>query len=405
MTSIGQRIYELRNKHNFSQGDLAEKLDVSRQTISKWENDQSIPELDKIIALCDIFNVTIDYIARGITAEQADSCNDGAQPVKEKEPSPVMIKIDPNKKYTKMLPVGLGAIYCLSLIITFSMELTSYFTFLGTVTLGQTYIALGLNMFIAVSLLSGRLKLVIGAITLRCIYSIVQMVQSTTDLLSILSLLSFISIILIYFVKDKKASRVIFIAAIALIVGCEAYGIYLSSKTIWQITPDIVSFASSLVSSNFWGIVDIVVKIGICIALYRSSNPLPCFEVPESEYLKKSDVYVNMTKHILLLAFTFGIYNLVWIYKTTQGINALYKEYDKDELSKVILCAFVPFYQIYWFYSEAKKLDKLFYEENKNISSFAVTTLILAIFFPFFGAAILLQARLNDYCEKGKRLD
>lgn len=112
-----------------------------------------------------------------------------------------------------------------------------------------------------------------------------------------------------------------------------------------------------------------------------------------------------MTKHILLLAFTFGIYNLVWIYKTTQGINALHKDYDKDELSKVILCAFVPFYQIYWFYSEAKKVEKLFYEENKNTASFAVTTLILAIFFPFFGAAILLQSKLNDYCEKEKCLD
>lgn len=405
MTSMGQRIYELRGKHHFSQGDLAEKLDVSRQTISKWENDQSVPELDKMIALCDIFNVTVDYIARGATAEQADSCNDGEQPMKEKEPSPVMIKIDPNKKYTKMLPVGLGAVYCLSLIIVFAMQLMSYFTAFGTVTLGQTYITLGLNMFIAVSLLSGRLKLVVGALTLRCVYSIVQMVQSPTDILSILNLLSLISTILIYFIKGKKASRVTLIAAIALIVGCEGYRIYLSSKGIWQITPDIVSFAASLVSSNLGAIVDIVVKIGICFALHRVSNPLPCFEVPESEYLKKSDVYVNMTKHILLLAFTFGIYNLVWIYKTTQGINALYKEYDKEELLKVILCAFVPFYQIYWFYSEAKKVEKLFYEENKNTSSFAVSTLILAIFFPFFGAAILLQSKLNDYCEKEKCLD
>ena len=48
MNSLGERIYELRKQNNMSQGDLAEKLDVSRQTISKWENNSSLPEIEKI---------------------------------------------------------------------------------------------------------------------------------------------------------------------------------------------------------------------------------------------------------------------------------------------------------------------------------------------------------------------
>ncbi len=65
MSDFGERIYELRNKNNMSQGDLADKLEVSRQTISKWENNMCKPEADKLIQLSEIFNVSIDYILKG----------------------------------------------------------------------------------------------------------------------------------------------------------------------------------------------------------------------------------------------------------------------------------------------------------------------------------------------------
>ncbi len=65
MSDFGERIYELRNKNNMSQGDLADKLEVSRQTVSKWENSMCKPEADKLIQLSKIFNVSIDYILKG----------------------------------------------------------------------------------------------------------------------------------------------------------------------------------------------------------------------------------------------------------------------------------------------------------------------------------------------------
>ncbi|MBQ9691542.1 MAG: helix-turn-helix transcriptional regulator [Clostridia bacterium] len=61
--SIGNKIYELRTAKNLSQGDLAEILDVSRQSVSKWETDTAVPELDKLIKLCDVFGVTLDELA------------------------------------------------------------------------------------------------------------------------------------------------------------------------------------------------------------------------------------------------------------------------------------------------------------------------------------------------------
>ena len=65
MTSIGERIYDLRNRNNMSQGNLADKLDVSRQTISKWENNMCLPEAEKLMQLSEIFGVSIDYIMKG----------------------------------------------------------------------------------------------------------------------------------------------------------------------------------------------------------------------------------------------------------------------------------------------------------------------------------------------------
>ncbi len=72
MTNFGERIYDLRNRNNMSQGDLADRLDVSRQTISKWENNMCLPEAEKLLLLSEIFGVSTDYILKGITIVEPD---------------------------------------------------------------------------------------------------------------------------------------------------------------------------------------------------------------------------------------------------------------------------------------------------------------------------------------------
>ena len=62
MMNLGEKIYELRSENNMSQGDLADKLDVSRQSVSKWENNTAVPDLDKLIKLCDIFEISLDEL-------------------------------------------------------------------------------------------------------------------------------------------------------------------------------------------------------------------------------------------------------------------------------------------------------------------------------------------------------
>lgn len=67
--TFGERLYELRNKNNLSQEELAEVLDVSRHSISKWENDKGYPEMTRLLFMSDYFDVSLDYLMRGIKKE------------------------------------------------------------------------------------------------------------------------------------------------------------------------------------------------------------------------------------------------------------------------------------------------------------------------------------------------
>lgn len=78
--TLGEKITALRTQYKMSQGDLAEKLNVSRQSISKWETNTSIPELDKLILLSELFHITLDELVKG------EKTQDSQQPIEGMEP-------------------------------------------------------------------------------------------------------------------------------------------------------------------------------------------------------------------------------------------------------------------------------------------------------------------------------
>ncbi len=63
--SIGERIVQLRKDNEMSQGDLADALEVTRQAVSKWENDQSSPDTLRLIKLAEVLDTDIEYLATG----------------------------------------------------------------------------------------------------------------------------------------------------------------------------------------------------------------------------------------------------------------------------------------------------------------------------------------------------
>lgn len=70
--SIGEKLLELRKEKHLSQEEVANLLNVSRQTISKWETDQSMPDFDKIIPLCKLYGITADELLTGTRKEEKE---------------------------------------------------------------------------------------------------------------------------------------------------------------------------------------------------------------------------------------------------------------------------------------------------------------------------------------------
>lgn len=69
--NIAERLQELRKNAGYSQEQVAEMLGLSRQAVSKWESGQGKPEIDNIVKLTEIYNVSADYILLGAEKEAA----------------------------------------------------------------------------------------------------------------------------------------------------------------------------------------------------------------------------------------------------------------------------------------------------------------------------------------------
>lgn len=73
MMKLAEKLFELRKKKGWSQEKLAEQINVSRQSISKWESGQVLPEIEKIIELSKIFQVTTDYLLLDENSEKGST--------------------------------------------------------------------------------------------------------------------------------------------------------------------------------------------------------------------------------------------------------------------------------------------------------------------------------------------
>lgn len=85
---LAEKVMALRKKNNWSQEELAEKLNISRQSVSKWESGASIPDIDKIIAMSGLFGVSTDYLLKEeLEQEQPSETEDVYEGRKERSVS------------------------------------------------------------------------------------------------------------------------------------------------------------------------------------------------------------------------------------------------------------------------------------------------------------------------------
>ena len=112
--TIANRIQTLRKSKGMSQEELADAAGVSRQAVSKWESEQSTPDLDKVVILSEIFDVTTDYLLKGIEPVETNDHKTMADVVDQK------ILTEKNGKRAKSIfkwvLIILGAIVAIDLI-------------------------------------------------------------------------------------------------------------------------------------------------------------------------------------------------------------------------------------------------------------------------------------------------
>lgn len=101
--ALSEKLYSLRKKSGLSQEQLAEQLSVSRQAISKWEAGQSIPESEKLIAISNYFNVSLDYLMKETEEDHTAT----------KEPAEKSMQAGDRTKWLLGIIVCIGGIVCL----------------------------------------------------------------------------------------------------------------------------------------------------------------------------------------------------------------------------------------------------------------------------------------------------
>ncbi|MFC6288598.1 helix-turn-helix domain-containing protein [Levilactobacillus angrenensis] len=73
MNAIGKNLREARTSNQMSQEDVSNHLNISRQSISRWENDRGYPDIEKLIKLSSLYNVTIDSLLLGVEDRKKNS--------------------------------------------------------------------------------------------------------------------------------------------------------------------------------------------------------------------------------------------------------------------------------------------------------------------------------------------
>ena len=101
--NLGERLFELRKAKNLTQDEVAEKLNVTRQTVSKWETNQSTPDFDKIIPLCELYEISTDELLKGEKQEKSEESNYNNEEKKNKNNYENMTKNEIKQKSAEVV--------------------------------------------------------------------------------------------------------------------------------------------------------------------------------------------------------------------------------------------------------------------------------------------------------------
>lgn len=215
--------------------------------------------------------------------------------------------------------------------------------------------------------------------------------------------------------KEKKFSIIISVIAVGaelLVTFLRAYILqigrarHISMHRRWNSMWSVIhsaGIADTLIFSGGAFVATTIIFVALLVTFIKTkpvvqrkkevSNMTPSATKEYATSYVDDELYCGLTKHILLLLFTFGIWFMIWIYRITGYTNYVKDEEERNPTKKLLLCLFVPFYQIYWTYKTAQRIDKMAMAKGLQ-SDLSTLCLILAIFVPII-PPILMQDKLN----------
>lgn len=156
---LAAKITSLRKKQGWSQEELAEKMQVSRQAVSKWESAQTAPDLEKILALSKLFNVTTDYLLKDDIEEEEEDKKDKNEDTPLNEISPMLARrfLDWREKASKR--IALATFLCIFSVIP--LLLLSAATKLPIHAISE-YLAAGIGLAILLALIAAAVAIFVS---------------------------------------------------------------------------------------------------------------------------------------------------------------------------------------------------------------------------------------------------
>lgn len=264
--TLGQRLQNLRKEAGLSQEALSEKMAVTRQTISKWELDQSTPDAAYLIQLSDLFSVTTDYLLKG---------QDGSQPAENEISPPKRPKRDWKKINLVLFSSGAWIAAAVCLICDYVIGLALDWSLIACA-------GIAVGWFVLLPLFSGRQRVILSVLR-----------RITLVSLPFLAVLSFL----------LKNVTVITLGGSAALVALAALWLFYELFQKCQ--------GSLLQKAGFALLLSILPVIAI--------NHLCAFFLPEASASRPSDIF-NSAITLLLALVCFGVDH---VHKEKQGRNAL----------------------------------------------------------------------------------
>ena len=122
-------------------------------------------------------------------------------------------------------------------------------------------------------------------------------------------------------------------------------------------------------------------------------QPASGVQQQNADAIAANELQFSLVGHILLLLFSFGIWQYIWIYRTTKALNRVPGEGHRNPVTKLLLCMFVPFYYIYWIYKSCQRIDKL--AGYRSVSSDISTLCLILTFLIGIVPPIIMQDKMN----------